>query len=76
MLLHMSTKARITSDFATQSEVASRLRIPASRAAELRRRLFDLHVTQPDGSVVVMKVKGESRGKSRKGAVLARAKKK
>jgi hypothetical protein len=35
----MATKARITADFPTPSEVASHLRIPASRVAELRRRI-------------------------------------
>jgi hypothetical protein len=71
----MSTKARITSEFATQGEVASRLRIPATRTAELRRQLFELHVTQPDGSVVVQ-MKSETRGKTRKGNASARTKKK
>jgi hypothetical protein len=35
----VATKARITADFPTPSEVASHLRIPASRVAELRRQI-------------------------------------
>jgi hypothetical protein len=35
----MATKARITAEFPTPSEVASRLRIPPSRVAELRRQI-------------------------------------
>ncbi|HEX6642828.1 MAG TPA: hypothetical protein VF215_17050 [Thermoanaerobaculia bacterium] len=54
----MSSKARITADFATPSDVASRLRIPPSRVAELRRLLFELHITKPDGSVEVKPMRG------------------
>ncbi|HET8799059.1 MAG TPA: hypothetical protein VFO89_15300 [Thermoanaerobaculia bacterium] len=49
----MSAKARITADFATQGDVASRLRIPPARAAELRRRVIDLHVRKPDGTTIL-----------------------
>jgi len=44
----MAAKVRITSDFPTQAEVADFLRIPPSRAAELRRQLHDLHAAPPD----------------------------
>jgi hypothetical protein len=53
----MPPKARITSDFPTPTEVASWLQIPEDRAAELRRQLFDLHVTHPDGSSTVIHAK-------------------
>jgi hypothetical protein len=72
----MTTKARITSDFATPNDVASRLRIPASRAAELRRQLFNLHVTQPDGSVMIVEAKNMRSVKARKTAASARSNKK
>ncbi len=45
----VAAKARITSEFATPREVASRLQIPPSRAAELRQQLFDLQLRRPDG---------------------------
>jgi hypothetical protein len=38
----MAAKARITADFATPSEVASRLRIPPARTEELRRQMSNL----------------------------------
>ena len=41
----VAAKARITADFPTPSEVASRLRIPASRVAELRRQIDDVLTT-------------------------------
>jgi len=72
----MSTKTRITSDFATPNDVASRLRIPAARVAELRRQLFDLHMTQQGGSVMVLPRKNGRRENSRKAAALTGAKKK
>jgi hypothetical protein len=72
----MSAKARITSDFATQDDVAARLRISPSRTAELRRQLFDLHVTQPDGKLILVEVKNTARGSRRKQGVAGRAKKK
>jgi hypothetical protein len=72
----MTTKAHITSDFATPNDVASRLRIPAARAAELRRQLFDLHVTNPDGSITIVELKKIGAGKTRKTALPARSKKK
>jgi hypothetical protein len=53
----MSTKAQITSDFPTPDEVASHLRIAPSRAAELRQRLLELHLTRPAGTVVRMQMK-------------------
>jgi hypothetical protein len=73
----MTSKARITSDFPTPREVASRLRIPVDRAAELRRQLFDLYVTHPDGSITVIPVKNsaggaKSRGRSSKKTSAAR----
>jgi hypothetical protein len=43
----MAAKARITADFATPSEVASRLGIPAARTAELRRQIFELKADVP-----------------------------
>jgi hypothetical protein len=49
----MNSKARITADFATPSDVASRLRIPASRVAELRRLLGDVQGTRPKGIIEV-----------------------
>jgi hypothetical protein len=69
----MSTKAQITSDFPTPSEVASRLRIPASRAAELRRQMIDLHGKFPDGSYIVIETKDGLRARRLTGR---RAKKK
>jgi hypothetical protein len=68
----MPAKALITADFATPSDVASHLRIPASRVAELRRLLFDLHITEPDGSVEVIRRKSARKMSS----VRAAAKKK
>jgi hypothetical protein len=53
----MSSKARITSEFPSQRDVASALRISAHRAAELKRQLFDLHITHPDGSITVIEAK-------------------
>ena len=53
----MSAKAHITADFATQRDVASRLRIPAARAAQLREQVFDLHLRKADGSIVGVEVK-------------------
>jgi hypothetical protein len=53
----MSGKARITADFATPRDVASRLRIPAKRAAELRDQVYDLQLRNPDGSVVTVEFK-------------------
>jgi hypothetical protein len=58
----MSAKARITADFATPSDVASRLRIPAARAAELRRQVIDLRYRKADGSVVLVEFKGPRAG--------------
>jgi len=70
----MTTKAHITSDFATPNDVASRLRIPASRAAELRRQLFELHVSKADDNA--KKIIYFSSAKTRKGPASARSKKK
>jgi hypothetical protein len=72
----MSTKAHITSDFPTPDDIASRLRIAPSRAAELRQRLLELHVTRPDGTVVHMQMKRTPRPTARKSGATARAKKK
>jgi hypothetical protein len=65
----MSEKVRITAAFPTEKEVASRLRLSAGRVAELRKQLYDLHITHPDGSVTVVEFK------SRSGAKLASARK-
>ena len=62
----MSAKARITADFATPSDVASRLRIPAARAAELRRQVIDLQFRTADGSIVVAEFKAPQASSSRK----------
>jgi len=78
----MSAKARITADFATQGDVASRLRISASRTAELRRQLTDLQILNADGSPLVIKFKlaaNTSRSRNSKpssGARVASSKKK
>ncbi len=58
----MSSKARITSVFATEEQVASRLRIPTGRVAELR-RMYNLYIAHPDGSATVVKNKRSRRGK-------------
>jgi hypothetical protein len=50
----MTAKARITADFATPKDVASRLRIPPSRTAQLRRQLFDLHTVTVDKAPIVI----------------------
>jgi hypothetical protein len=62
----MSAKARITADFATPSDVASRLRIPAARAAELRRQVIDLQYRKADGSMVLVEFKAPRASSSRK----------
>jgi hypothetical protein len=82
----MSAKARITADFATPSEVAERLRIPASRAAELRRQMIDLQFTPTvkgdEDSIVIHEFKAPRQaatGKKAKQATIggaSRAKKK
>jgi hypothetical protein len=46
----MAAKARITSEFATPRDVASRLRIRPSRAAELRRQVIELHPRKPEAA--------------------------
>jgi hypothetical protein len=56
----MSSKARITSVFATEEQVASRLRIPTGRVAELR-RMYNLYIAHPDGSATVVKNKRSRR---------------
>jgi len=66
----MTSKARITSDFPTPRDVASRLRIPANRVAELKRQLFELHITRPDGSsssVALKKTAAASKSEPRNG---------
>jgi hypothetical protein len=77
----MSAKARITADFATQNDVASRLRIPASRTDELRRQMFDLQIKKADGSVIFVEMNKSdlSRRKSSRAVTasrVSRAKKK
>jgi hypothetical protein len=47
-----------------------RLRIPADRVAELKRQLFELHITHPDGSsssVAIKKPAAASKFQSRNG---------
>jgi hypothetical protein len=60
--MSMNSKARITTDFPTPQEVASRLHIPADRAAVLERRVLDLHITNPDGSISVIPGKSATAG--------------
>jgi hypothetical protein len=72
----MPSKARITADFATPGDVASRLRIPASRVAELRRLMFDLHITKPDGSVEVKQMRSSSIARTPRPPARVAAKKK
>ena len=66
----MSSKARITSEFPSEQEVASRLKLSSGRAAALRKQLYDLHVTHPDGSVTIVEYKrprsGSKVGSARK----------
>jgi hypothetical protein len=72
----MAAKARITADFATPSEVASRLGIPAARTAELRRQIFELKADVP---IPFVALKAPREELSRKTATIyrsARAKKK
>lgn len=81
----MSGKAHITSHFATTRDVASRLRIPADRVAELLKR-YDVLITHPDGSATVLEFKTSgkktkaarrtTRTSSTRRAAMARAKKK
>lgn len=49
----MSDKARITSRFPSEQEVAARLRLSSGRVAELRKQLNDLHTGRPDGANVI-----------------------
>jgi hypothetical protein len=72
----MATKVRITSDFPTQADVASRLRISPARVAELRRQLLDVQATQPNGTAVLMPVKRVPETKIRTGVASTRSKKK
>jgi hypothetical protein len=44
----MAAKARITSDFPSAKEVASQLKIPSDRVAQLRKELHDLHIVRSD----------------------------
>jgi len=63
----MSGKAHITAEFATPADVATRLRIPATRTAQLRRLMADVVIRMPDGSVNVFEVKrsGNTSGRNR-----------
>ena len=63
----MTAKARITSEFATANDVADRLRIPAHRVDELRRQMYDLAITHPNGGITIFEIK-HSRG-SKSGSV-------
>ena len=49
-LTTVMSKVWITGDFPRPDEVAAYLHLSASRASELRRRLFDLQVTKPNGT--------------------------
>jgi hypothetical protein len=60
----MPAKTQITGEFAKPSDVASHLRIPAARVAELRRQVFALF-ERADGSVLV-EIKGPPKSSSRK----------
>lgn len=64
----MSEKVRIRTDFPTEKQIASQLKLSAGRVAELRKQLFELHVTHPDGSVTIFDVKSHQvAGKVRSG---------
>jgi hypothetical protein len=69
----MSAKARITAEFATPSDVASRLRIPASRAAELRLMVIDFESQRPGGSIASIRTKASRPQKAVKTAATGRA---
>lgn len=58
----MSSKARITSPFPSEQEVASRLKLSSGRVAQLRKQLYDLHITHPDGSVTILEFKNARSG--------------
>jgi hypothetical protein len=45
----MSSKARITSEFPSEQELVSRLKLSFRRAAQLRKQLHDLHADHPNG---------------------------
>ena len=78
----MSSKARITSEFPSEREVASRLKLSTGRAAELRKQLYDLYIIQPDGTLTLAGFKtarsaakvgpGRKRVKSVRGRVAAK----
>jgi hypothetical protein len=51
----MAGKAHITTDFPSTNEVASRLRIPSRRAAQLQEQLRDISVNRPKRLRVVFK---------------------
>lgn len=72
----MSGKARITSQFPSEQEVATRLRLPSGRVAELRQQLYDLHTARPDGATVIeLKKARPSKGASSRRVEKAAAKK-
>jgi hypothetical protein len=54
----MSAKTQITGEFATPRDVASRLRIPAARVAELRLLMIELERGKTDRSMVFVEVEG------------------
>jgi hypothetical protein len=62
----MSAKTQITADFATPNDVASRLRVSAARAAELRRQVFDLQARKADEPIVLVSLKAPRETSSRK----------
>jgi hypothetical protein len=49
-MIAMSSKVMITSEFPTSSEVAARLGISPSRAAELKRWVYEMHGLDPEGN--------------------------
>ena len=53
----MSSKARITSEFPSSQEVASQLKLSSGRVAKLRKELYELHITHPDGSATIVDIR-------------------
>jgi len=61
----MAGKARITSDFPTTEEVASRLKVPPARVAELLKQLHGIHAK--NGNVTFVEFK-KATGRTKAGA--------
>lgn len=61
----MNSKAHITTEFPTEKEVASRLRLSPARVAVLRKQLDDLYITHPDGIATVVEINNGPAGKRR-----------